>query len=888
MSLWNRFPSWLRAILQRSRMETEMDAELRFHIEAYADDLVRSGVPQPEALRRAQLEFGGIERAKEECRDARGLNLVEAMAQDLSYGVRMLRKNPGFTAVAVLTLAVGIGANTAIFTVVYGVLLRPLPFPEPDRIVQLAETYQGQSDELDVTWKQLERLRQYSQPFDHIAGYTDAGYNLATGTQAKHVRGTPVSAEYFQVLGVHPALGRDFLPEECRGEGQHVVILSHALWMRRFGGDPATLGKTVLLNGDPYTVIGVMPTGFDPRANTDSGLNRGLPVDLWIPLALVAKTAGSGENIAVIARLRTGVTLARLQTQMDIVTKDFRAQYPGDVGQQVVMSFKPYQIMIGAEMRPFLLILLGAIGFVLLIACANVANLLLARGASRGREIAVRIAMGASPGRLYRQLLTESMLIALAGGALGWAVAAAGLGSLLAIAPIELPRLNDIRLDGAVFGFTFLISLLTGVLFGLAPAVYATKTNLNETLKEAEGRASAGAGRARLRQGLVIGEFALSVVLLMGAGLMIATFAKLMNTYPGFNPHRILTMQYWLIGSKYNSTPEIMSFNRAVEQRLQSLPSVEAAGLVAAGLPLERGGNNGVRIAGPKESEWINAEYREITPGYFAALGIPLKLGRIFTDADSDASVPVVVINESFAHKYFASRSPLGEHLYVSDVLCEVIGVVGDVKSYVDKNSEPTTFIAAAQARYGASKLFEGWFPRSIVVRTSGDPLSLSQAVREAVTAVDPLVPTGSIRSMDQVLTHSLALRSFMMLLLSIFGSLALLLASVGIYGVISYAVAQRTREIGVRMAMGARPVDVLRMVLSDGFKLVLVGALFGIVAALMLTRLLEGLIYGVSRRDPFIFVFVNLLMVAVALLACYLPARRAMRVDPMVALRYE
>jgi len=806
--------------------------------------------------------------------------------QDLRYGLRVLGRAPGFTTIAVLTLALGIGANTAIFTVVYGVLLRPLPFPEPDRIVQMAESYKTLSDDISLTWNQLARLRQFSQPFEYLAGYTDSGYNLSTGTQAEHVRGNPVSAEYFQVLGVRPVIGRGFLPEEDRGAGQHVVILSHSLFKRRFGGDPATLGKTVQLNGDPFTVIGVTPAGFDPRVG--SPISGGLSVDLWVPLALVAKTVGSGENIDVVARLRRGVTPAQLQAQMELVTKDFRAEYPSDIGKELVLSFRPYQQMIGLQMRPFLIVLLGAIAFVLLIACANVANLLLARGGSRGREIAVRIALGASRARLLRLLLTESMLIAIVGGVVGLLVAAAGMGSLLAIAPVQLPRLNDIHLDSTVFGFTFLLALLTGVLFGLAPALYATRTDLNETLKEGEGRASAGAGRARLRQGLVIGEFALSLALLTGAGLMIATFAKLMNTDPGFNPHRVLTMQFWLVGSKYNSTPEIVNFNRAIEQRLQSLPGVEAAGVVAGGLPLERGGNNWVRLPGAKENEGISADYREITPGYFAALGTRLELGRLFTEADSEASNRVVIINESFARKYFANRSPFGEHLNLAGVISEVVGVVGDVKSYMDRPAEPTTFVPAAQAKYDTSKLFEGWFPRCIVVRTNGNPLSLSQAVREAVAAVDPLVPTGSIRSMDQVLTHSVALRSFMMLLLSLFGGLALVLASVGIYGVISYAVAQRTREIGVRMAMGAQPTDVLKMVLGDGLKLVLIAVVFGVATALALTMLLEGMVYGVSLRDPLIFVLVSLLMIGVALLACYVPARRAMRVDPMVALRYE
>jgi putative ABC transport system permease protein len=811
---------------------------------------------------------------------------LNTLWQDLRYAIRTLGKNKGFTAIAVLTIALGIGANTAIFTVVYGVLLRPLPFPQPDRIVQLAETYQAESDEMSVTWNQLERLRDYGQLFEHIAGYTDVGFNLATENEAEHVRGVPASAEYFQVLGVHPALGRDFLPEEDRGDGLRVAILSHALWIRRFGGNPAVIGQKIQLNGDAYTVIGLMPAGFDPRANSD--LNPGIPADVWVPLALVAKTAGSGENISVIARLKPGVTREQLRSQMDIVTRDSRVRYPDHVGQRLVMSFRPYQAMIGAGMRPFLLVLLGAIGFVLLIACANVANLLLARGSSRGREIAVRVAVGASRVRLFRQLLTESLLIAMAGGALGLVVADSGLGSLLTMAPSNLPRLSDIRIDDCVFAFTFLISILTGAVFGIAPALYATKTNLSESLKEGGGRASAGAGRASLRQGLAIGEFALSLVLLTGAGLMIATFEKLMNSNPGFDPHHVLTMQFWLTGSKYTSSPEIMRFYRAIEQRIEGLPGVTATGVVAAGLPLERGGNNGVKIAGAKESEWISMDYREITPGYFQTIGTALKQGRGFTESDSETSNPVVIINEAVARKYFQGQNSLGKYLYVSGDLCEVVGVVGDVKSYLDQPAEPTTFIPAAQAKLGTSKLFEGWFPRSIVVRTTRNPLILNQALREALAATDPLVPTGAVRSMDQVLAHSLALRSFMMLLMSIFGGLALVLASVGIYGVISFAVSQRTREIGVRMALGARPADVLRMVLREGLKLVAVGVVLGVAAALMLTRLLEGMVYGVSVRDPLIFVLVNLLMVAVSLAACYVPARRATRVDPLVALRYE
>jgi predicted permease len=805
--------------------------------------------------------------------------------QDLRYGLRVLAKSPGFTLVSILTLALGIGANTAIFTVVYGVLLRPLPFPDPDRIVQLAESYKQLTDEMDIDSRELKRLQDYKEPFENIAGYTSVGYNLAAGNGAEHLRGMPVAASYFSVLGIQPALGRDFTEEDDRGGGQRVAIISHTLWARRFGADPAQIGQKILLNGDPYTLIGVMPRGFSPVAVATDLPNSGA-ADVWTPLALVAKSVGSGENIGVLARLKPGVTYAQLQAQMNIVTQDFRREFPGVIGKELKISFLPYQRMIGAEVRPYLLVLLGAIGFVLLIACANVANLFLARGGLRGREIAVRIAMGASRWRLFQQLLTESMLVALAGGALGLLVAYLGLGSLLALAPIDLPRASDVHLDVWVFGFTFFVSLLTGILFGLAPALEASRTGINEALKEGAGRSSAAPGRARLRQVLVVGEFAISLVLLTGAGLMIATFSKLLHTDPGFNPHRILSVQFWLIGSKYDSAAQIESFNRAVVQRLEALPGIDAAAVVAAGLPLERGGNNGVRM--PNSEKWYSVDYREITPGFFRAMGIPLRQGRVFSDMDSETANKVVIVNQAFAREHFADRSAVGEHIFLGKTSCEIVGVVGDVKSYLDQPAPPTTFIPAAQASYGTSALFEGWFPRSVVVRTGVDPLSLSRSVRDAIAAVDPIVPTGSMRSMDQVLSRSLALRSFMMLLLGLFATLALTLATVGIYGVISYAVSQRTREIGVRMALGARQVDVLRLILGEGLKLVLAGVALGIIAALAMTRLLTTMLYGVSVTNPLIFLSVVALLVAVSLAACFVPARRAMRVDPMVALRYE
>jgi putative ABC transport system permease protein len=811
---------------------------------------------------------------------------MKSLWQDLRFGLRTLRKSPGFTAIAVLTLALGIGANTAIFTVVYGMLLRPLPFPEPDRLALLVESYNDQFGEAGLDMRQFLRLRQYSQLFDYMTGYTAVGYNLATGTGADHLLGMPVSADYFRTLGVSPELGRDFVDQDDAGSGQRVAIVSHGLWIRRFVSNGGGIGQTVLLNGEPFILIGVLPKSY--TAMGQLGAPDSSPPEVWTPLSLVAGTAGSGGNISVLARLKHGVTRAQLDGQMGVVTQDLSSSYARNSSGRVALSFQPYQRMLGADLRPFLLLLFGTIGFVLLIACANVANLLLARGSGRTREISVRVALGASSGRIVRQLLTESLLIALAGGALGLVVAVAGVDWLLALAPVDLPRAADVHLDRWALAFTLLVSLFTGVLFGLAPALDAVRLRINESLKENGHRSGGGRGRVRLRQVLVIAEFAMSLVLLTGAGLMIATFTKLLHTDAGFNPHPVLSMPFWLVGSKYNSSADVAHFYREVQRRIEAVPGVQSAAMIAAGLPLERGGNNGVRIAGPSSADWHNADYREVTPDLFSALGIPIREGRIFADTDSPETNRVTVINDAFARRYFPGRSALGEHIYIGKELCEVVGVVGDVKSHLDELAPPTTYVPAAQAQFDTSGMFEGWFPRTVIVRANVEPLSLERAVREAVAAVDPTVPTGHSRSLDQVLARSLVLRNFMRVLLSFFAALALLLATIGIYGVISYAVSQRTREIGVRVALGAQRSDVLRIILGEGLKLVVAGAALGLLAALAVTKLLGSLLYGVSATDPLIFAVGTALLIGVALAACYIPARRATRVDPIVALRYE
>lgn len=885
MSVWR--VGWKRCagLFGRERRDAELAEELEAHLALHTEDGVRAGMSREDARRAALLKLGGMERTKQEYRERRGVPMLEKLWQDARFAVRTLRKSPGFTLVAVLTVALAIGANTAIFTVVYGVLFRPLGFPEPDRILQLAEETRGNVEEMSVTSAQLRRLREFGQPFEGIAGWTEVGYNLATDDAAEHLRGMPVSKEFLEVMGVSPQIGRAFTAEEDAGDGQKVAIISNGLWKRRFGGDPGAVGRAIHLNGEAFTLVGVMPAGFDIEA---FGFNPGPSFEVWTPLALVEKTVGSGENIGVFARVRRGVTLAQVKAQMDVATLEFRKEYPEDVGRETSLRFPPYRQMIGSETRPYLLLLLGAIGFVLLIACANVASLFLARAGTRGREMAVRTALGATRGRLAQQLLVESLLVALAGGALGVGIAAAGMRMLVRMAPLELPRLDAIHLDGPALLFTLGLTLLTGLAFGCLPALNGSRTELAPALNESAGRASGGEGRARLRRGLVVGEFAMSLVLLTGAILMMTTFAKLLAVDPGFDPHRVLTMQFWLDGSRYNTTPAIANFHRTLEQKLAAVPGIEAAGIVAAGLPLERGGNNGVRIAGAEEAKFLQSNYREASPGYFRAMGMRVRHGRGIEETDAAEAQAVVVVNEAFVRRYLADREPLGQRVIVNRVPCEVVGVVADVRSYLDQPVQPTVFIPSAQAPYGESRLFEGWFPRNIAVRTQGDPGAMRDALREAVRAVDPLVPMGTITTMDERILRSIALRRFLMLLLGTFGGLAIVLASVGMFGVISYTVAQRTREIGIRMALGATPGSVLSLVLHECGAMLALGTCIGLAGVFAAHRLLEGMLFGVGSLDPASIAGAGALLGAVALAACVVPARRAMRVDPAIALRYE
>jgi putative ABC transport system permease protein len=810
---------------------------------------------------------------------------VGTLWKDVKFGLRGLAKNPGFATVVILTLALGIGANTAIFSVVYGVLLRPLPYPQPDRIVSIQWTYKGQPED-NFDDHQFRFLLQHREPFEFFAADTPVGFDLAGGSQPERITALRVSSEYFHVLGVQPALGRDFSADEDRIGGPNVAILGYGLWKSNFGGDREILGKSIELDGTPFTVIGVMPAGFS-NVPTPGAPNAG-PADVWTTIAQVSKTIGSGGNYEVLARLKPGVTRQQAQSYAQIASAGLRAGFPKRYQSDLGVGVYPYLYSLSSDFRAPLLILFGAIGFVLLIACANVANLLMARAATRGQEIAIRTALGASRSRLFRQLLTESVLLSILGGALGLLLASWGMSLLLTLIPSSLPRAQDISLDRWALLFTILVSVLTGILFGLAPAFHSSLADLNEALKEGAARSSSGLGRKRLRSVLAVAEVALSLVLLVGATLLIETFAKLLQTNPGFDPHPILSLQIWTTSAKYNSMTAETSFYRKLLDQVRAIPGVEGAGVVAAGLPLTRGGNDGFHVAGANASEWYEADYREITPEYFRTMGIPLIQGRFFNEADSAEASKVAIVNQAFARWRFPGHNPIGEHLIQEKKPYEIVGVVGDVRSFLNEPAPPTFFVPVAQADYGTDQLFQGWFPTSIVVRTRENPLGLSRAVTDAIRSADPVLPVGRVQSMDQVLATSLSFQKFLMTLMSIFAGLALALAAVGIYGVMAYSVAQRVHEIGIRMALGARPRDILGMIVGQGMLLTLVGMAVGIVAAVELTRLLAGQLYGVKATDPLAFSVVVLVLAVIAFLACYFPARRAARVDPLVALRYE
>jgi putative ABC transport system permease protein len=815
---------------------------------------------------------------------------METLFQDLRYGIRMLIKRPGFTAVAIIALALGIGANTAIFSVVNAVLLKPLPFSDPNRLVAVYETHTRRGiTQSTVSYPNFADWRSQSSVFERIAAYHNSDYILTGADEPARLQCAIVSADMFDLLGAKPALGRAFLPEEDKpGDSGRVAILSDAMWKKRFSADPNILEKSITLNGKNYSIAGVMPAGFQFPIQNE-------PVELWTTFASEFESVEGDPTteqrgahyLEVIARLKPDVDKKQAQAEMDAIMSRLEQQYPDQNSYRGANVVPALESLVG-DIRPALLILLGAVGCVLLIACANVANILLARATTRHKEMAIRAALGASRSRIVRQLLTESVTLGLAGGALGLIVALWGTDLLVALSRDDIPRAAQIGLDGRVLLFTLTVSVLTGVIFGLVPAIQSSKPDLSESLKEG-GRGSAeGARRNRIRGALVVIEVAVAIVLLVGAGLLIESLRRLQNVNPGFDPKNVLAATVGLPDVKYSSEKQI-AFYRELLDRIRALPGVKRASAVLP-LPLSQ---DRFRLTFEIEGRPLPkgdhpaSEYRAVGLDYFGAMSIPLLKGRDFTLRDDKKAAPVIVINEAFAEKFFPGEDPIGKRIMPSiavddtePAMREIIGVVGNVKHLkLSGEDDPEYYVPHAQIPLDAMTL---------VVKSDNDPRGLIGAIQNEVRALDKDLPVFNIKMLDDYVASSVAQPRFNTLLLAIFAGLALILTAVGLYGVMSYSVAQRTHEIGIRMALGARAEDVLKMIVGQGMALTLIGMAIGLCAAFALTRLMASLLYGVSATDPATFAAVAVALAAVALAACYIPARRATKVDPMVALRYE
>jgi putative ABC transport system permease protein len=826
----------------------------------------------------------------------RNKQFFENLLQDMRYAIRMLRRSPGFTATAIAALALGIGANTAIFTVVNTVLLQPLAYPQPDRLVQLElSSAEGNSNVTSIPKYAIWRER--TQVFQDVAAYDEGGpgVNLTGGDRPEQLKGVHVSASFFPLFGASMAAGRAFSEDEDRPGGARLVVLGNGLWRRRFTADPNIVGKNIELGGEPYLVTGVLAATFtsDP------------PADIYLPLQADPNSTDQAHYLRSAARLKPGVTLAQAQAAMKLAAEEYKRKFPGNIGMDPKESFtaEPLRDTVIGDVRKSLLILLGAVGMVLLIACANVANLLLVRATMRKREIAIRAAMGAGRGRIIRQLLTESVLLSLGGGVLGLILGYFGVRALLTINPGNIPRIGEqgaaVTLDWRVLAFTLLVSLGTGILFGLIPAFGASHADLGLTLKESGSRSGSGLSQNKARATLIVTEVALALVLLVGAALLIRTFAALRGVNPGFSTDKVLTMEMSLSGKRFETSAAMNQLVRDSQRRVEALPGVVALASTCC-LPLEGGFGLPFIIEGRPLTDGPShggAGYRPLSPRYFDVFKIPLLRGRMFTDHDDGGAQPVVLINEGMAKKYWQDANPVGQRITIGkgvgpefeEPAREIVGIVGDVRNGgLDSDPEPIMYIPVAQMPNGVTALNNRIIPITLIVRTRVEPFSLSTEIQEQLRTASGGLPVSHIRSMDQVRSESTQRTDFNMTLLVIFAGVALLLAAIGIYGLMAYSVQLRTQEIGIRMALGAGPQDVRTMVVKQGMRLALIGVFLGVAAALALTRLMASLLYGVKPRDPAAIVSVAVLLSAVALLATYFPARRASRVDPMIALRYE
>lgn len=823
---------------------------------------------------------------------------METLLTDLRHSFRVLIKSPGFTTVAVLALALGIGANTAIFSVIDRVLLAPLPFHDSERIMRVQRKFpNGNGASVSVpkfmAWRR-------STSFEAMAAYDfgSISLNLGTGDRPNPVNGVRVTTEFFKVFGVQPILGRTFSPQEDLPNAGKFTVVTFNAWKNRLGGNRDIVGKAITLSGEQYEVLGVLPPNYEPDP----------PTDLYMPLQFDPNSTNQGHIYYVAGRLRPGVSIESANAELGMIADQFRSAYPQAMDKTETVTAVPLRVAIGGEVRFALLILAGAVGFVLLIACANVASLLLARAAGRQKEIAIRTAIGASRARIVRQLLTESMLLSAAGGIAGLVLGWVGVRALLALSPGNIPRINNPEhalggmalLDWRILAFLFVISLLTGLLFGLFPAMRISHFDVNATLKESSGRSGTGLRHSRMRGVLVVSEITLAVVLLAGAALMIRTFAGLRYANWGIDPSNVLTLKTAFSGSRYASTAGVANLVQQATDRIQALPGVQVAAL-AITVPMEQGPDLPFTIAGHTPSggdKWEGDEYwRFVSPGYFEALRIPLLRGRYFVRNDTDKSDRVVIVNEAFARKYWHNQDPIGQRMLIAHGLGpefeeperQVVGVVGNVtESGPARGMVPVMYIPQSQVTDGITQLGRNLLPLTWVIRTSGDPLSLAPTVAHELESLDAQLAPSHVATMGQVIAQSNARQNFNTLLLTVFASIALLLAAVGIYGLMAYSVEQRTQEIGIRMALGANQGKIMRLIMGQGLRLGVIGTFVGLAAAYGFTRVLANLLFGVKAGDPLAFLAVGAILITVTLLAALVPTRRAMRVDPIVALRQE
>ena len=902
MSLLRNLASGMRSLFRKEQVDRELDEELRVYQEMAAEEKMKQGMSRKDALRAVRLERGSVEIAKEVVRSGGWEFLVETCWQDLRFAIRILRKSPGFTIVAVLTLALGVGANTAIFSIVNAVLLHSLPYRDPDRLVRIFFNEPGVGlRDVRFSEPELDDLQTRASVFEDVTPIVPASTNLTGAKQPERLEVVFTSFSYFSVLGVIPQIGRLYGPQDFTLGFSPAVVISDALWRRAYGADPNVLGRSLRLDDDPYTIIGVLPRGFRHPGPTVAGdvqvfLAAGFSAD---PFPQPPIRGNRFIFAGAIGRLKPGLTLAQAQARLTAMAAELRHDFPTDYPPQGqwTIEIQPLQETLVGKVRPMLLVLLGAVILIVFIVSLNIANLLLARASGRQQEMAVRLALGASRGRMVRQMLTESMLLSLIGGAAGIATAVGTLGFILRFVPSNVPRLNEVRIDWVVLAFALLISILTGLVFGLAPALHSAEVALSSAIREGGRGSGYGTKTGRLRDVLIVSELAFAVILMVGAGLLLRTLRDLLQENPGFHPAHVVTARIWLTGPNdpkrdpYLDIPRRVTFDRELLRRMKAIPGVELAAITSAlpttnSNPTAVGGlaNESLAIEDrPVESSQdLRAERIRISPDYFEVLEATLIRGRSFTEGDEDGKQPVAIIDETTARKYWPTRDPLGRRVRFgrdpTRPWMTVVGIIKDIKSDgLDIDGVPHIYVSTYQ---------DPGRQLSVVLRTSLPATLLEPQIRHEIQSIDPGLPVFSVSSMNDILDRSLASRRFSADLVGGFAGLAVLLASIGIYGLLAYMVGQRSREIGLRMALGARRDDILKLFLRKGVALAGVGIIAGVVVSASTASMMASLLYGVRPHDPVVFVIVPLLLFAIAILASYLPARRATKVDPMIALR--